>query len=213
MRRVSAFAWIFPVITAGCLRGTLPPRQFYRLTVPDSVAGARASAAPALSAPIAVARYETPGIYASGALVYRVGTSTYGEYPAREWAIPLGEMLASMTEGIARQRALTSGRVAFDPGTRREGYEWRGIVREFDEVDAPTAVSASVSLSAHLVRVADDSIVWSGSARETEAIAQSRNIDAVVMGLSRAAARAIARLADDAAQAMRRLAAAGAQDR
>jgi hypothetical protein len=38
-------------------------------------------------------------------------------------------------------------------------------------------------------------------------------MDAVVMGLSVAASRAIAKLADDAAAAVRRLAAAGAQAR
>jgi hypothetical protein len=68
-------------------------------------------------------------------------------------------------------------------------------------------------LSVKLVRVADDSIMWSGSAREAEPIAQSRSIEAVVAGLSAAATRAISRLTDEAASALRRLAAAGAQGR
>ncbi len=199
----------------GCIRGSLPPREFYRLSVPDSLASlARPTGAPPLTGSIAIARYDTPGIYASGALVYRVGSSAYGAYPSREWAIPLAEMLGSITEGIIRQRSLTSGRVVFDPSSvRRESYEWRATVREFDEVDAPSSVTASVGLAAQLVRVADDSVIWSGSAQEMEPIAQTRSIDAVVAGLSTAAARAIVRLADEAGSAMRRLAAAGAQQR
>jgi hypothetical protein len=214
-RRLALLASALPLIGGACFRGTLPPREFYRLTVADSLAGlGRPAGAPPLTGPIAIDRYDTPGIYASGSLVYRVGASTYGAYPSREWAIPLGEMLASMTETVARQRALTSGRVEFDPSTpRRDGFEWRGTVDEFDEVDAPASVTASVSLSMKLVRVADDSIVWSGSARETEPIAQSRSIDAVVAGLSAAATRAISRLTDEAASALRRLAAAGARGR
>lgn len=170
--------------------------------------------APPLTGSVAIARYDTPGLYASGSLVYRVGSTSYGAYPSREWAIPLGEMLASITEGIIRERSLTSGRVAFEPSSaRREQYEWRGTVREFDEVDAPSSVTASVWLVAQLVRVADDSIVWSGSAREAEPISQTRSIDAVVSGLSTAAARAVVRLTDEAGSALRRLAAAGAQQR
>ena len=201
-------------MASGCFRGTLPPREFYRLSVPDSVAAlGRPTGAPPLTGSIAIARYDTPGIYGTGSLVYRVGSSTYGAYPTREWAIPLGEMLGSITEGIVRHRSLTSGRVVYPPSVTREQYEWRATVREFDEVDAPNSVTASVSLAAQLVRVADDSVIWSGAAQEMEPIAQTRSIDAVVSGLSTAAARAIVRLTDEAGLEMRRLAAAGAQQR
>jgi ABC-type uncharacterized transport system auxiliary subunit len=203
------------MVAGGCFRGTLPPRQFYRLAVPDSlVSVGRPTGAPPLTGSVAIARYDTPGIYGTGSLVYRVGSSAYGAYPTREWAIPLGEMLGSITEGIVRQRSLTSGRVVYPPSAvTHEQYEWRATVREFDEVDAPNSVTASVSLVAQLVRVADDSVVWSGAAQEMEPIAQTRSIDAVVAGLSAAAARAIARLTDEAGSAMRRLAAAGAHQR
>jgi hypothetical protein len=87
------------------------------------------------------------------------------------------------------------------------------MVREFDEVDEPTSVSASVAVAAQLVRIADDSVVWAGAARETQSVAESRKIESVVDALSAAASRAITRLADDAASALRRVSAAGAQDR
>ena len=213
--RVTTLACVAAIVSSGCFRGTLPPRQFYRLSLPDSLASVgRPTGAPPLTGSIAIARYDTPGIYGTGSLVYRVGSSAYGAYPSREWAIPLGEMLGSITEGIVRQRSLTSGRVVYPPSAvTREQYEWRATVREFDEVDAPNSVTTSVSLVAQLVRAADDSVVWSAAAQEMEPIAQTRSIDAVVAGLSAATARAIVRLTDEAALAMRRLAAAGAQQR
>ena len=180
----------------------------------DSVVSARRSGeAPPLSGSVAIVAYDTPGIYGSGSIVYRVGAATYGAYPTREWAIPLGEMLGAMTETSLRRGSLTSGRALFEPALpRREQYEWRGTVREFEEVDEPS-VSATVTLSAQLVRVADDSVVWAGRVRETEAVRESRKIESVIAAMSAAASRAIVRLTDDAASTLRRVAASGAQDR
>lgn len=201
-------------MVVGCFRGKLPPREFYRLAMVDSVVSARRSGeAPPLSGSVAIVAYDTPGIYGSGSIVYRVGAATYGAYPTREWAIPLGEMLGAMTETSLRRGSLTSGRALFEPALpRREQYEWRGTVREFEEVDEPS-VSATVTLSAQLVRVADDSVVWAGRVRETEAVRESRKIESVIAAMSAAASRAIVRLTDDAASTLRRVAASGAQDR
>lgn len=215
-RAAVTIASVLPyLVPSGCFRGTLPPREFYRLVPVDSIAHAAPSfGVPPLSGSVAISAYDTPGVYGTGSLVYRSGSATYGTYPAREWAIPLGEMLAALTESVARPRAITSGRMTFDPrSTRREEYEWRGAVREFDEVDGPTTVSASVSLAAQLIRVADDSVLWSGAAHEVEPVQESRQMDSVVTALSVAASRAVARLADEAAATLRRLAAARAQER
>lgn len=203
------------MVGGGCIRGSLPAREFYRLAPPDSLAVPSRAATPApLSRSIAVVSYDTPGIYGAGAIVYRVGASQYGAYPSREWAIPLGEMLGGLSDAALRRSGLTSGRVIFDPSsTRREAYVWRGSVREFDEVDGPSVVSASVVLAAELVRAADDSVIWSGVAREGETVGESRSMEVVVGALSAAASRAVARLAADAAAALRHLAAAGAQPR
>jgi hypothetical protein len=119
-----------------------------------------------------------------------------------------------MTETVMEHRALTSGRALFDPALpRRQQYEWRGTVREFDEVDESVSVSVAVTVAAQLVRLADDSVVWAGAARETEAVVESRKIESVIAALSAASSRAIARLTDDASSALRRVSAAGAQDR
>jgi hypothetical protein len=68
-----------------------------------------------------------------------------------------------------------------------------------------------VSLSARLVQVANDSVVWSGSSSEVEPVHEARRIESVVDALSTAASRALIRLVEDAAAALRRDAAAGAQ--
>ena len=216
-RRVAdCVLWVLSaLVVAACFRGKLPPREFYRLTSPDSLSNTSGRRAPPpLSGSVAIVPYATPGIYGSGSVVYRVGSSAYGVYPTREWAIPLGEMLGAMTETVMQQRPLTSGRALFDPALpRREQYEWRGTVREFDEVDESASVSAAVTVAAQLVRVADDSVVWAGAARETQVVAESRKIESVIGALSAASSRAIARLTDDAASALRRVSASGAQDR
>ncbi|HUQ83520.1 MAG TPA: ABC-type transport auxiliary lipoprotein family protein [Gemmatimonadaceae bacterium] len=198
-----------------CFRGKLPPREFYRLTsVMDSAVAQPRAGNPPLSGSIAIAAYDAPGIYGTGFIVYRNGAAAYGTYPSREWAIPLGDMLGAMTESAVRRGSLTSGRAVFHTSSvQREEYAWRGVIREFDEVDDPASVSAAVALSAQLVRVADDSVIWSGTVRETERVRESRSMPSVVEALSLAASRAVDRLATDAATALHRLTAAGAQRR
>lgn len=200
---------------AACIRGSLPAREFYRITPVDSLLASDGESGPAqppaLQGTVAVLEYDTPGLYGTNAIVFRVGASRYGTYPSREWAIPLGEMLGSLTERVARARRINADNVSFTTTRPHDAaYEWRGEVREFDEVDGPTAVSASVTLAARLVRTADDSVVWSGSARAAEPVAEARSMDAVIAALSRAATRAVAQLADDASAVLRRVPAARA---
>jgi hypothetical protein len=55
--------------------------------------------------------------------------------------------------------------------------------------------------------------MWSGVATISEPVRESTSMDSVVSALSVAAAKAVARLADDAGATLRRLAASGAHDR
>ena len=212
--RALTSATVLLVAAAACFRGKLPPREFYRLVSVDAPASAPKAGAEPLSATIAIKTYATPGIYSSDLIVYRVSDAQYGAYPSRQWAIPVGEMLGAITERIVRDGHVTSGRVVYGGPTAKDvEYEWRGAVREFDEVDAPGSVSASVSLAAQLVRTVDDSVLWSGTATIVEPVRESRSMDSVVAALSAAAAKAVARLTDDANTTLRRLAASGAHDR
>lgn len=213
---LTAVASLVAVLAASaCIRGTLPARQYFRLSMPDSVAAAtRDSATVALATgTLGIAEYVTPGIYAGGGIAYRIGESEYGTYPSREWAIPLGQMLGVLTEGVLRRAPLTASPAIFNPPSlRSQTYVWRGTVREFEEVDRGRTVSAAVRIDASLVRSSDDSVVWSGSARREGAV-PAPTMDAVVGTLSSLATETITALVAEADSALRRQAPSAASAR
>ena len=210
---------------AACF-GSLPARELYRLrpvapeAPPANAGGTGAGRAADAGAPaeagaaLFVEPYATPGVYGEPGIVYRVGDAQYGNYPNREWALPLGGMLATLTAGALAQvdgapRRVEDGANA-GRGTAARGLVWRGVVREFEEVDRGRQVTAAVWLDARLVRAADDSVLWQGSARLERPVTPPDQMTAVVDGLSDAAQRTVAQLAEAAAPALRRAAAARA---
>lgn len=213
---LTAAASLVAVLAASaCIRGTLPARQYFRLSMPDSVAAATrdSSTAALATATLGIAEYVTPGIYAGGGIAYRIGESEYGTYPSREWAIPLGQMLGVLTEGVLRRAPLTASPAIFNPPSlRSQTYVWRGTVREFEEVDRGRTVSAAVRIDASLVRSSDDSVVWSGSARREGAV-PAPTMDAVVGTLSSLATETITALVAEADSALRRQAPSAASAR
>ena len=219
-------ALLAALVAAGgaCFRGTLPPRELYRLRPPAGAAspaaadGSRTFSAaaleggsPVLAVPLVVDAYATPGVYAEPQIVYRVGETRYGTYPTREWALPLGAMLAALTAEALRAEPATGGRVqeGAGPGAAR-GLVWRGSVREFEEVDRGALVFAAVRLEAQLVRAADDSVLWQGATRIERPVTPPRAIAAVVDSLSALSAAAVAGMVREAAPALRAAAAAQA---
>ena len=213
---LTAVASLVAVLAASaCIRGTLPARQYFRLSMPDSVAAATrdSSTAALATGTLGIAEYVTPGIYAGGGIAYRIGESEYGTYPSREWAIPLGQMLGVLTEGVLRRAPLTASPAIFNPPSlRSQTYVWRGTVREFEEVDRGRTVSAAVRIDASLVRSSDDSVVWSGSARR-EGVVPAPTMDAVVGTLSSLATETITALVAEADSALRRQAPSAASAR
>ena len=193
-------------MSASCFRvGTLPAREMYRLALPDSLAP-NAPAAPADAAPLAgtlaVATWRAPGLYGAPGIVYRVDDTQYGTYPAREWAIPLGDQLGVFTNALLRRAPLTRGGALHDPPNPRAlAYIWRGTIREFEEVDRGREVFAAVRLEALLVRAADDSVLWQGAVRLERPVADPTMAN-IVAELSSLAIDAIARLTADAAAAV-----------
>jgi len=204
--RPLAVALLLAAVAAplGCIRGTIPARELYRLH-PDSasVASTPPSRTPVLAGSLGIAPYVTPGIYAEPSIAYRIGEGEYGTYPSREWAIPVGSMLGVMTEEVLRRSPLSSSPAVFNPPSlRTQTYLWRGRVREFEEVDRGKVVSAAVWIDASLLRTADDSVVWSGTARR-ERVVSGSSMNAVVAALSAAARDALGQLASDADAALR----------
>lgn len=197
-----------------CLGGRLPPLEFYRLALADSTRVAtqldgsqlRLALAPGS---IAIAPYQTPGIYADRSIVYRIGDTQYGAYPSREWALPLSTMLGLVTQDVLRAHPVTAEPAVFEPPAyTSQTYVWRGLVREFEEVDRDSRVFAAVHLEARLVRAADDSVLWAGSVRLEEPVPEG-TMPAIVGALSRISADAVGQLADQARAALGRAASAG----
>ena len=201
------------VVAGGCLRSrTVAPIEMYRL-VPTAAetSGVTPSAQieGLVEGSLAISRYITPGLYGQRGIVYRVGDAGYATYPSREWAIPLGEMLGRRTADLLQERPLLQGGALFDPPTRRAfTHSWRGTVREFEEIDRGNNVFVAVSLEASLIRVEDDSILWSGGARVERAVPEG-TIEGIVAGLSAATDEVVFALLDSARVSIRQKTANG----
>jgi ABC-type uncharacterized transport system auxiliary subunit len=188
---------------AACIHGKLPAREYYRLRtaqLPDSLTAfyrdGGASTLPVGS--VAIVPYVAPGVYGDGNIVYRIGDSEMGAYPNREWAVPLPTMLGMITEDILRARPLTRDPAVFDPPSAHAyDYVWRGLVREFEELDRGSQVYAVVRFDARLVRARDDSVLWSGTARLERAVPEG-TMPAIVDALSQLATEAILQLQESA---------------
>ena len=201
------------VVVAGCLRSrTVAPIEMYRLV--PTAAETTGIVAPALieglpEGSLAISRYITPGLYGQRGIVYRVGEAGYATYPSREWAIPLGEMLGRRTADLLQERPLLRGGALFDPPTRRAfTHLWRGTVREFEEIDRGSDVFVAVSLEASLIRVEDDSILWSGGARVERAVPDG-TMEGIIAGLSAATDEVVFALLDSARVSIRQKTANG----
>lgn len=206
------------VVTLGllgvaCVRSrTVAPIERYRLL---PTAAETTSVAPPVTfgelpdGSVAVSRYVTPGLYGERGIVYRVGEAGYATYLSREWAIPLGEMLGRRTADLMHEKPLLRGGALFDPPTRRSfTHLWRGTVREFEEVDRGNDVFVAVNLEASLIRVDDDSILWSGAARVERPVPDG-TIEGIIAGLSAATDEAVFALFDSAKVSIRQKSANG----
>jgi ABC-type uncharacterized transport system auxiliary subunit len=196
-------ALLAALLLGGCI-GSLPPLERYRLTPAPTAAPGAAPATFADSSAtitIAVEPYATTGIYADPAIVYRVGESTYGAYPNREWALPLGDMLADATVETLRATPGLDAQVTSERASAAYGLVWRGFVQRFEEVDRGDSVAASVRLDAVLVRTPGDTVVWQGSAGAEGPVTDS-TMPAVVAILSNLTSTALRRLADEAKSAV-----------
>jgi ABC-type uncharacterized transport system auxiliary subunit len=185
-------------LLSGCI-GSAPPLERYRLTpMPAPAATATATALTDSSArvTIAVEPYATTGIYADPQIVYRVGESTYGAYPNREWALPLGTMLADATVETLRATPGLGAQVTTDGVAAAHGLVWRGTVQRFEEIDRHDGVAAAVELDAVLVRTPGDTVVWQGSVALERGVAEP-GMPAIVSALSELTSAALRRLVDE----------------
>ena len=197
-----AFVFVAPTACGGTIRKVLglgppaPPVEHYRLILPARTAPVDGDRRRLLPGGVAIAPYVTRGLYASHGIVFRVNDVRLDAYTNREWAIPLRDMLGQATERVLEAVPLTSDRAVFDP--RSPGsfdYQWRGTVVEFEEVNRNAEVLAAVHLEADLIRMSNDSVVWSGAERLERAVpAPTDSMYRVVETLSALTAEVITRL-------------------
>jgi uncharacterized lipoprotein YmbA len=178
--------------------GSPPALERYRL-VPSPTTGAAPRPASEETDPptLMVEPYATTGIYADPQIVYRLGETTYGAYPNKEWALPLGAMLADATVQALRATPGLNAQVSDDRVSRSAELVWRGVVQQFEEVDRGKDVSAAVRLDAALVRLPGDSVLWQGTVA-LEGPVQTPSMTAIVDTLSQLTSRAIRQLVDRA---------------
>jgi uncharacterized lipoprotein YmbA len=190
------------LVAGGCpFWGKRPALEQYVLLVPPAEDGVTPPAqAPVLPGVLAIAPYETRGIYDERGIVYRIDDLQLSAYVSREWAIPLREMLGTITEQMLRTRPLTTEPATFDPTSPRgTDYRWRGSVREFEEVNRGRQVLAAVHLEVEIIRVANDSVVWKGAERMERPVAEpTRSMTRVVETLSSLTGDVLTRLIDRA---------------
>lgn len=203
-----ALAALVALGAAACFTGRLPALEYYRIATADSATVATPlSTAAAGVAPLpglAIAPFEAPGLYGRNQIVFRTGEQSYGTYGSREWALPVSTMLGLITQDVLAARPISTQRAIFDPPSLTAyPYVWRGRVRELEEVDRGKQVWASVRLEARIVRTADESVVWSGSAGLERRVPEG-TMPAIVDALSSLSTQAMAQLADDARAALGR---------
>jgi ABC-type uncharacterized transport system auxiliary subunit len=142
---------------------------------------------------IAIEPYATMGIYADPQIVYRLEETTYGAYPNREWAIPLGTMLADATVETMRAIPNLGARVTDERTAGSHQLVWRGVVQQFEEVNRGKKVAAAIRLDAALVRTPGDSVIWQGTAASERPVADP-TMTAIVRTLSELTSTAIRQL-------------------
>ncbi len=203
--RLARFA-LLTLLASACMRGRVAAVELYRLSAPEPLDGAATPPSPKpLRGGLAISPYVTRGLYADDGIVYSVDEVSYGTYPNREWAIPLSEMLGSLTEAALRERPLGKDFAVYDPPSLRGyAYQWRGSVKEFEEKNRGRTVLAAVALDARLVRIQDDSVVWSGTKRVEREVRQP-SMPAIVLALSAAVNEVIASLIEEARTAAQAL--------
>jgi uncharacterized lipoprotein YmbA len=193
---IASAAWL-----AACA-GTPATVERYRLAPMGTPQPRTPSAAPDANAPvIAVEPYVTMGIYADPQIVYRLEETTYGAYPNREWAIPLGTMLADATVETMRAIPHLGVRVTDERASGSHQLVWRGVVQQFEEVNRGKKVGAAIRLDAALVRTPGDSVVWQGTVGLERPVTDP-TMTAIVETLSQLTSTAIRQLVTQARPAV-----------
>ena len=204
---IKAARWILPaalLLTTGCglkdLFGKQTIEQYVLVLHRAADSAIPPAGPPALPGTLTIAPYVTRGIYDDRGIVFRLDDFQLDSYQRREWAIPLREMLGTITAEALRAKPLTAEPATFDlRSPRSNGYRWRGTVREFEEVNRGNQVLAAVHLEVELIRASNDSVVWRGSERIERAVPEpTKSMKRIVESLSSITGEVLATLIERA---------------
>ena len=142
-----------------------------------------------------VRRFETPAYLRQGRIVYRESPTEVGFYEYHRWFTDPGATVTTAIVGALRSSGLFM-QVESEPSHTKPDFLLRGQLERLDEIDYGGAVRVEVKLSAQLVNLRAESIVWSGDETETGQV-EKITVNSVVIGMSGAVQKCIDRLLAD----------------
>jgi uncharacterized lipoprotein YmbA len=182
-------AWVYAFLMAGC-GGKIVYPHYYALEIPS--APKPAEAGPRLPATVAVRRFETASYLRQGRIVYRQAPAEIGFYEYHRWAADPAVMVTTAILDVLRSSQLFAFVKPYD-GQGQQEYLMSGRLERLEEIDSAGAVRVEARLSAELVDLRTGAMVWAGEGDETLGV-ESRNINSVVVEMSRAVQGSIVRM-------------------
>jgi ABC-type uncharacterized transport system auxiliary subunit len=138
---------------------------------------------------LVVRDFSCPDYLSDGRIVYRPTRTEVGYYEYHRWATTLRRMVTDSVADRIRTRVVF-GSVQSTKNAAGATYVLTGAIDRLEEVDDGRDVQAVVQLSAQLVDTRAQRTVWRHSETAREPVS-TRNVAAVVDGLSAATGRAI----------------------
>jgi uncharacterized lipoprotein YmbA len=198
MTKTFASASVVALLMAGCGGKILYP-HYYALDIPPAPVPAVSDSR--LPATLAVRRFETPPYLRQGRIVYRQSPAEIGFYDYHRWAADPAATVTTAVIDSLRSSRLFSFVKPYD-GQGQQDYLMSGRLEQLDEIDYGGGVRVEARLSAELVNLRTGATVWTGDAAETSRV-DTRDVNSVVVEMSRAVQKSIDRLVTSLNQQLR----------
>lgn len=168
------------VSIAGCA-GKVRYPSFYVLNVPAPVAVAGRTQ-PALGT-VQIRQFSAPGFLTEGPITYRQSPNQLGFYNYHHWAEDPRRAVTTAMVRELQSRGLFKSVDLFD-GKASPACLITGRLDHLEEVDDGSTVTVEVGLSAELVSLKTDELLWQGTSLQTAKVDQ-RSVPGVVAEMSR----------------------------
>jgi len=164
-----------------------PPTHYYALKVNKLPGGG--SGKPIVDGSVAVERINGGRIYDQERIVFRDAKNEIGFYEYHQWTSSPSELTtqAILTSLMAGNYFRSAGQYKDTPDP---DYILSGRITNFEEVDRPEGVFASVSIELSLINAKQHSMVWSGQSASELPVA-ARNVATVAQTLDEAMSNSV----------------------